>query len=200
MESSTKAGRPKVVYPVIILVTWILVSGNVSALDLDHVLQQVKVEPPNRVAFREERFNALLAEPLVLTGFLEYPEPGHLVKTVETPFSESMQFEGDQVEITQDGKKRRLSLKNRKPLLVMLQSIESILSGRADLLLQNFDAVLTGSGQDWQLKLVPRSDNLARHLESLTVKGNDETVDSILFRMDSGDWQRLEILPSPSGS
>jgi len=173
----------------------LLSPGAVFALELGEVMDQIRVEPPSRTAFREERFNPLLQDPLVLTGYLEYPEPGHLVKVVETPFHESMEVDGDQVEISRDGKKRRLSLKNRKPMLVMLQSIESILSGQADALAEHFDTELTGTADNWQLQLVPRSRRLARHLDSMTVKGNGETVDSILFQMDNGDWQRLEILP-----
>lgn len=179
----------------VFLVIWLLFSGAAFALELDDVMDQVRVEPPNRVAFREERFNPLLQEPLVLTGFLEYPERGHLVKRVETPFHESMQVDGDEVEISRDGKKRRLSLKNRKPMLIMLQSIESLLSGQAEALAENFETGLSGCVDDWQLQLVPRSRRLARQLQSMTVKGNGESVTSILFQMDNGDWQRLEILP-----
>ena len=178
-----------------LLVSWLLFSCAAFALELGDVMDQVRVEPPSRVAFREERFNPLLQDPLVLTGFLEYPEPGHLVKLVETPFHESMEVDGDEVEISRDGKKRRLSLKNRKPMLIMLQSIESILSGRADALAEHFETALTGCADDWQLQLVPRSKRLARHLQGMTVKGDGKSVASILFQMDNGDWQRLEILP-----
>jgi len=178
-----------------LLVSWLLFSCAAFALELGDVMDQVRVEPPSRVAFREERFNPLLQDPLVLTGFLEYPEPGHLVKLVETPFHESMEVDGDEVEISRDGKKRRLSLKNRKPMLIMLQSIESILSGRADALAEHFETELTGCADDWQLQLVPRSKRLARHLQGMTVKGDGKSVASILFQMDNGDWQRLEILP-----
>jgi hypothetical protein len=177
------------------LLVWLLFSCTAFALELGDVMDQVRVEPPGRVAFREERFNPLLQDPLVLTGFLEYPEPGHLVKLVETPFHESMQVDGDEVEISRDGKKRRLSLKNRKPMLIMLQSIESILSGQADALAEHFETELTGCVDDWQLQLTPRSKRLARHLQGMTVKGDGTSVGSILFQMDNGDWQRLEILP-----
>jgi hypothetical protein len=177
------------------LLVWLLFSCTAFALELGDVMDQVRVEPPGRVAFREERFNPLLQDPLVLTGFLEYPERGHLVKLVETPFHESMQVDGDEVEISRDGKKRRLSLKNRKPMLIMLQSIESILSGQADALAEHFETELTGCVDDWQLQLTPRSKRLARHLQGMTVKGDGTSVGSILFQMDNGDWQRLEILP-----
>ena len=185
----------KIILTTLSLLAWLLFACTASALELDDVMDQVRVEPPGRVAFREERFNPLLQDPLVLTGFLEYPEPGHLVKIVETPFHESMQVDGDEVEISRDGKKRRLSLKNRKPMLIMLQSIESILSGQADALAEHFETELTGDVDDWQLQLVPRSKRLARHLQGMTVKGDGTSVGSILFQMDNGDWQRLEILP-----
>ena len=173
----------------------IFFSSSSSALELEDVLKQVKVTPPDRVAFREERFNSLLKEPMILTGILEYPKTGQLVKIVETPFRESMQVDGDQVEISRDGKKRRLSLKNRNPIKVMLQSIESILSGQADAIADHFKTELTGSNENWQLQLTPRSSRLAAHLESITVEGDCDFIKSILFRMSNGEWQRMEIVP-----
>ena len=70
------------------------------SLDLNTVFEKVAVIAPASVAFREERHNPMLKEPIVLTGYLEYLKPGHLRKVIETPFQESFLIADDQIEIT----------------------------------------------------------------------------------------------------
>lgn len=176
------------------VVGWLAAAPEAGALELGEVLEQTRVTPPDRVAFRELRYNALLQEPMELAGYLEYPRPGQLRKVVTSPFEESLLVDGDRVVISRDGRTRRLSLKNRRPVLVMLQSIESLLAGNSASLEQYFAIDLSGTLESWRLKLTPTSDRLARHLQSLTVCGGASTINDIRFEMQNGEWQRLEML------
>ena len=65
--------------------------------DIGDLLHRVAVIPPARVAFREERHNPMLQEPLVLSGYLEYLAPGQLKKVIETPFREVFTVSGKAV-------------------------------------------------------------------------------------------------------
>lgn len=174
------------------------VSKYANALETEDILAQTKVNPPDRVSFTETRYNKLLKEPIVLSGYLEYSKAGQLLKVVETPFKESMLVDGDHVEITRNGKARRLSLKNRKPLLVMLQSMESLLAGKSESLEKSFSTELTGTTGDWHLRLTPRSERLAEYLSRLTVHGNQSSLTDIRFDLGNGEWQHLEIIQPPS--
>jgi len=98
------------------------------------------------------------------------------------------------VVISRDGRSRRLSLKNRRPILVMLQSIESLLAGNSESLERYFGIDLSGTPEGWRLQLTPSSERLARHLQNLTVRGGASTIDDIRFEMQNGEWQHLEIL------
>ena len=169
-------------------------SSTVQALDLQEVLDRARVTPPDRVRFREQRHNPLLKAPMELSGYLEYAAPGQLRKVVESPFQESMLFDGDQVEISRDGQVRRIGLKSRKSILVMLQTIESLLSGDSQSLHRYFDVALTGTLKRWHLKLIPSSGRLSRQLRSLTVNGGDDTINNLRFEMQNGEWQHLEII------
>jgi hypothetical protein len=164
------------------------------ALELDEVLEQARVVPPDRVPFRELRYNALLKEPMELSGYLEYAKPGQLRKVVLSPFQESMLVDGDQVEISRDGRTRRLSLKNRKPILLMLQSIESLLAGNGEALERYFQLKLSGTPENWCLQLTPSSERLARQLNGLTVRGGLDRIDDLRFEMQNGEWQLLQIV------
>ena len=64
-------------------------------MELRDVLERTAVTPPARVSFTEERHNEMFANPLVLTGYLEYLEDGELRKIVETPFEERFYIKSD---------------------------------------------------------------------------------------------------------
>lgn len=165
-----------------------------SALEIGSLLERIRVAPPDRVAFHELRYNSLLKEPMELSGYLEYPEPGKMRKVIEAPFQEALLVDGDSIEIVRDGRTRRLSLRNRKPALVMLQSIESLLAGNAESLNRYFEPLLHGSEEAWRLQLTPKPERLARQLSGITVCGGRDAIDSIRFDMHNGEWQLLQIL------
>lgn len=165
-----------------------------APLDLKTVFENVAVTAPARVAFREERHNPMLKEPIVLTGYLEYLKPGHLRKVIETPFEESFLIADDQIEINRDGKVRNLSLSKSKPIRAMLGGIEAILAGQTDKLDEMFNYELTGTSCSWSLRLEPRSRKISSHLTSMLVKGDEEILSSIRVEMKKGEWSLMDIL------
>ncbi len=169
-------------------------SGCAWSLDLGTVFENTAVTAPSRVAFREERHNSMLKAPIVLTGYLEYLAPQHLRKVIETPFQESFLIADDQIEISQDGKTRRLSMSKSKPLQVMLGGIEAILAGQVDKLAELFDYKLSGTQAAWSLCLEPRSRRIASHLKSMLVKGDGNSIRSIRIDMNEGEWSLMDIL------
>lgn len=163
-------------------------------LELAGLLERIRVEPPARVAFTEQRQNRLLKEPMVLGGHLAYLDAGHLQKVVETPFTETLSIEGDEVTISGNGRERRLSLRNRQSFRVMLQGIEAVMAGDGAVLQEHFEVALAGDDRDWRIELVPRSGRLARQLQGMSVAGAGDLVRSIRFELADGEWQRLELL------
>lgn len=169
-------------------------SGHAWALDLKEILKNTAVTPPARVGFREQRHNRMLKEPIVLTGYLEYPAPGQLRKVIETPVAESFLIADGQIEITQEGETRRLSRGKSRPLQAMLSGIEAILAGQTDQLSALFDMELSGCSDDWSLQLQPKSKRISAHLTGMQVKGDDNAVNSIRIEMKGGEWSLMDIL------
>ena len=172
---------------------FLLLSGNVAALELQAVLERTMVTPPARVGFREERFNEMFAESLVLTGFLEYLEEGQLRKVVETPFKEAILVRRDRIEIERDGETKVLPINKSRSLKTMLGGIEAILAGQTERLEKVFSYELTGAETDWSLQLTPRSRRISKQLKGLTVKGDGQSVTSIRFDLNGGEWHLMEI-------
>lgn len=164
------------------------------SVDLNTVFENTAIAAPARVGFREERFNPMLKEPIVLTGYLEYIKPGYLRKVIETPFEESFLIADDHIEIVQAGKTRRLSLSKSKPIRAMLGGIEAILAGQTERLASLFHYELTGTQYSWSLSLKPRSKRIASHLTSMLVKGDENAMSSIRIDMKNGEWSLMEIV------
>lgn len=185
--------------PLLTAIAILLLSGNAAALELRAVLERAMVTPPARVEFREERHNAMFAEPLRLTGFLEYLEDGELRKVVETPFEEAFHVRSDSIEIERGGETDVLPIRQSRSLKVMLGGIEAILAGQIDRIESVFTYELSGVESDWSLQLTPRSRRVAKQLKALTVTGDGDTVTSIHFDLGDGEWHRMELLQDPAG-
>ena len=183
----------------IAFITWlVLASTSGWSLDLDTVLENTAVTPPASVGFREVRHNPLFKAPMVLTGYLEYIEAGQLRKVIETPFEEAFLINKDHIEVERNGKIHKIPLNKSKFLKTMLGGIEAILAGRAEQLASAFSYELTGTSSSWSLRLKPLSRSVSRHLKSLLVTGNENSVTSIRFDLREGEWHLMEIISADS--
>lgn len=183
----------------IAFITWlVLASTSGWSLDLDTVLENTAVTPPASVGFREVRHNPLFKAPMVLTGYLEYIEAGQLRKVIETPFEEAFLINKDHIEVERNGKIQKIPLNKSKFLKTMLGGIEAILAGRAEQLASAFSYELTGTSSSWSLRLKPLSRSASRHLKSLLVTGNENSVTSIRFDLREGEWHLMEIISADS--
>jgi len=188
-----KQDRAGAILKLIAMSMLILTPTCVWSLDLKTILKNTAITPPARVGFREERHNLMLKEPIVLTGYLEYLNPGQLRKVIETPFEEAFLIAEDYIEIERDGKTRRLSLSRSKPIRAMLGGLEAILAGQADKLASLFRYELSGTSSSWSLRLEPISRRVSAHLTAMLVKGDDNSVDSIRIELKDGEWSLMVI-------
>jgi hypothetical protein len=166
---------------------------------MESVVAASAITPPGEVRFREERHNPMLKEPMVLTGTLEYVEPGVLRKSVETPFQEKYLVEAAGITIESEGEVRVLPVRQGQMIQGFLAGVEALLAGDAERLVQDFDHCLKGAADDWTLQLKPRKRRLARHLEAMLVRGGEGMIRSIRVDLGDDEWQVMEILP-PAGA
>ena len=180
-------------------ISWLVFASTSGwSLDLDTVLENTAVTPPASVGFREVRHNPLFKEPMVLTGYLEYIEAGQLRKVIETPFEEAFLIDKDHIEVERNGKIQKIPLNKSKFLKTMLGGIEAILAGQAEYLASVFSYELTGTSSSWSLRLEPLSRSASRHLKSLLVTGDENSVTSIRFDLRDGEWHLMEIIGADS--
>ena len=169
-------------------------SADCGELDLQSILERSAIYPPGAVSFREERHNPMLKEPLVLTGTLEYLEPGVLRKTVDSPFQETYLVEPDRVTVERGQSVEVLRAGQGRLIAAFLGGIEALLAGDFERLTESFEVCAQGNAQAWELNLTPRSRRMARHLEGLQVDGTSETIQNIRINLDDQEWHSIEIL------
>ena len=177
-----------------------LASAPADSLELQAILDKTTISAPSRVEFREVRYNRLLKDPLIFSGYLEYLQDGSLRKVIEVPFHEAYLVSGDTIQIERDGEVQTLSLKKSRSLRTMLGGIEAILAGETAQIEKVFHSELSGAENDWTLLLRPRSSRIAKQLNALTVVGNEESIMSIRFDLQDGERHEMEIQasqPSP---
>lgn len=179
---------------VLLSMSMLLTMSRAWPLELNAVLDSVAVTPPSRVYFREERHNPMLQDPMMLTGYLEYLGAGVLHKVIQTPFEEALLVDHDQVTIERDGEVRRLALGRSRSLKTILVAIEAILSGDSNKLESIFDYELSGTSDEWSVRLTPISRRIAKHLSSLQIKGGDQALSSIRVDLEAGEWHVIHIL------
>jgi Outer membrane lipoprotein carrier protein LolA-like len=143
-----------------------------AAPDPNALLQRLARPAPATTAFVEVHFSPLLSRPLIVSGQLQYDGPDALGRTVEKPYSEHTQIQGDQVSITRgSGKPRTFSLQRAPELRTLLTSFSALLGGNRAQLERNFNLNVDGDDAHWSIGLTPRDDRVSQRVTRITVTG-----------------------------
>lgn len=192
MASLPKTPRNSAARALVALSAVLLCSPGWSA-DLATILGKTAVEPPARIAFREERHNPMFKEPMVLEGHLEYLDSGTLRKLVQIPFEEDILVADNRITVVRDGKTRRVSLNRSRALKTMLGAIEAVLAGDRDRLEASFRCEVAAADDGWSLRMTPLSKSVAKRLSLLEVTGNEQAVTSIRISLPNDEWHLMQI-------
>jgi hypothetical protein len=143
-----------------------------SAPDVDTLLQHLARPAPATTPFVEVHFSPLLSRPLIVSGELEYDGPDALARTVDKPYSEHTQIQGDSVSVTRgSGKPRTFSLQRAPELKTLLSSFSALLGGNRQQLEQSFTLALSGDEAHWSLALTPRDSRVSQRVSRILVSG-----------------------------
>lgn len=147
--------------------------------------------------FTERKYLSILSEPLILKGSVQYRSPDYVKKEYDDPDSESYEVRGDSLTIEfSDGRRRELSIDEHPVLRAFVESYRGTLAGDLESLQKYFDLELGGGLQDWELRLTPRNDELARYLSAVVMSGRGVRIYSVETLEASGD-RNVMTLDSP---
>jgi hypothetical protein len=183
--------RPRLAAALLTIATTI---ANAADPATDALLERLARPTPERTAFVEVRYSALLTEPLVVAGELEHRDDGALVRRVQEPYLETTTLLGENVTVERDGSRpRRFSLDRAPELRGMLNSFGAILKGDHATLAQHFNIASSESGNAWRIDLVPRGDKLRARLARVRVDGQADRANCMTMEEPDGDATVMAI-------
>jgi hypothetical protein len=147
------------------------VTPAIAAPDSAELVARLERDPPATIAFVEVRFSALLVEPLVVGGELDYESAVTLRRRVETPYSETTTISGESVRVERDGESRTFALRRAPELRGLLTGMIGLLGGDTAYLGQHFAISPAGDDASWQLDLSPTDARVRQRLRAITVAG-----------------------------
>lgn len=143
-----------------------------AAPDTAALIARLARAAPASIAFAEVRFSALLAEPLVVSGMLDYAAGGVLTRRVEVPYREATTIRDENVRIERDGEQPRTFALRRAPeLRGFVTGMLGLLTGDSKLLDAHFGVTAAGDDAYWRLELVPLDERLKQRLRNIIVAG-----------------------------
>lgn len=162
--------------------------GSASAApESGELIARLERRPPSSISFTEVRLSSLLAEPLVVSGTLDYVDEETLRRRVESPYRETTILSGDTARIERDGEPPRTFALRRAPELKgLLAGMIGLLRGNATALEADFTIAASGSDERWRLDLTPANARLRDRLAEVAVFGRGSEPYCYVLRDERG--------------
>jgi outer membrane lipoprotein-sorting protein len=168
-------------------------AAHAAEWDIDQLMQDLAQIRSNRATFVEKKFIAIIDKPVESSGELFYSAPDRLEKRTLKPKPESMILDQSTLIIERGRQKHRLALQDYPELSAFIDSIRGTLAGDRKALERSFRLNLTGSAEQWTLKLMPVSDKMQSVIKHIRIGGVRNVVRSIETSQTDGDHSLMII-------
>jgi len=162
---------------------------------LDALMAQFSKTTYGNAQFREEKQMAVLETPLILEGTLSYRAPDYLRKEVQQPEHSLFEITGDLLRIETETEQQTLSLDTHPLIRAFAESYRATLSGDGVMLRQYFETELTGTLDNWTLRLLPKDDQVRSHIKVIFIMGSGNQIYSTKTVEVTGDFSVMTIEP-----
>jgi hypothetical protein len=163
-----------------------------DAMDAAEIFRGLHTPRDVPVAFIEHRGNALLSEPLVLTGSVVLSTDGELSKIITGPVHESVVITPDRIRLERDGHAREMPIGRQKGAREFYLGLRALLGGDLDTVTELFEITVTRGGDDgWRIELVPRKQRMKKFVERMIVSGEGSTIMRIHTIQSVDSWQEM---------
>lgn len=164
-------------------------------LDADQLMRTLASVQTASATFVETRYSPLLKSPLVSRGSLSYRRPDQLEKLVVSPQKERIVLRGDRLTIDSAAAGRREIDVGAATAGIdaLIEAVRATRAGDLAGLERNFVVAVTGTHDDWQLRLKPRTADIARYISAVSVWGSGARLQRIEVWEASGDRTVTEI-------
>jgi Outer membrane lipoprotein carrier protein LolA-like len=150
---------------------------------------------PERAAFTEKKYLAILDRPIESSGELAFVPPDRLEKVTLKPRAERVVVDRESVTLERDGKQRALRLRENPAVAVLVESIRATLAGDLGALTRTYSVALDGARPKWRLILRPLDPALGTLVERVEISGGEARVAAVEIFQADGDRSVMTLSP-----
>ena len=167
-----------------------------ARFDLDTLLERMASTHGVEAQFYEQRFVALLVEPLESRGALYFVPPDRMARFTIEPAPASLLVEGESLRFREGPDAPDVDLSASPIAHAFVENFMAVFSGDRERLEKLYRIELRGELGGWQLALTPRHAPLSRFLEVVLLRGDAEGMHEMEVRDVDGDrtLTRLEAV------
>jgi outer membrane lipoprotein-sorting protein len=166
-----------------------------EAWGVDALMNTLASTKSGHAAFIERKSIAMLDQPVESSGELFFTAPSYLEKRTLKPKKESLVIDKDKLIVEQRGKKRTLSLQSYPEVAAFIDSIRGTLAGDKKALERAYKLTVDGDESNWHLTLLPLEIKMKKIVETITISGTTNQLQSIVIQQADGDSSQMTITP-----
>lgn len=151
---------------------------------LNTVLAQLAKHNAVRAGFAQTRSNPALAQPQVSHGTLLFVLGHGMLWQTEQPFRETIALTGSHA-ARMDAQGKFQPIRDARGVSQVSQMLQSLLAGKPDDVLRQFDVQASGTAGQWTLHFTPKQSRIARVLGGIELNG-DAFLEGIRIDMHDG--------------
>jgi len=156
---------------------------------LASLLEQFKGVQTLSATFVEEKRIALLSEPLVNWGRIDYSRPRRLERRTTRPFESLWRLDGNLVTVEDAGERTTIDLGEYPDARLLATAFMDVLEGDADRLRKNFGVSFAPqrAGTPWRIELTPLKNGRRALFTRIEISGLGVLVERLIIVESSGD-------------
>jgi outer membrane lipoprotein-sorting protein len=158
---------------------------------LNQVLAELGKHASVRAEFTQTRLNPALSQPQVSSGQLLFVLGQGMLWQVQKPYQETLALTGSR-SARIDAQGQPQPMRSERGVSQISQMLQSMLSGKPDEVLRQFDVQASGTAAQWTLHFTPKQERMARVLGSIELDG-DRFLEGIRIDMQDGTSTRIRF-------
>lgn len=168
-------------------------SAQASDIDMPGLMRLFAANKHIKAEFVERKFLQILDTPVESSGELVFRAPSRLEKRTRLPKAETLVIDGNSVSIERGSLKRTLPLDDFADMAAMVRSLTATFRGDQVSIEQFFKWKVSGSAENWQLVLTPKSMKLFITLKEIRLTGDNGYVHTVETTLTDGDRSLMTL-------
>lgn len=176
----------KIIYVIALLLATSIQASTFALSELSALMSSNNIS--EEIHFTENKNLRFLNKPLILTGRFYYRSSNFLQKNIDTPFSKVYTLKYNTIAYT-DKKLRSkiLTLKDHPLIYASMKAFYATMSGNFHRIKSSYKITLSGTSNNWQLVLTPKSKRILKYIKNITLTGNHTFIGQVITNEHNGD-------------